>query len=163
MSTSPFESITCPADAYLAPTGEPFRAVDASPGGGLGRVGSHEGKPRPVKTPSSNRRHRPEGCTGIPESADRQAWPTGGFSMAEPTSIRGRPAAPRSRNNDRSRMVAITPEPEQSCGRPSEKGAGEDGCTRLANILVSMLRAAIDYEANQGAASPKGVTHDPET
>jgi hypothetical protein len=66
-------------------------------------------------------------------------------------------------DNGRSRMVAITSEPEQSCERPPEKGAGEDGYTRLAKIVVLMLREAIDYEASQRASQTKGVTNDPET
>ena len=77
--------------------------------------------------------------------------------------MKGRPTVSRRRSNGRSRMVAITSEPEQSCGRPSEKGAEGDGYTRLAKILVPMLREAIDYEANQGVSQTKGVTNDPET
>jgi len=83
--------------------------------------------------------------------------------MAERRSMKGRPTAWRSRDNDRSRMVAITSEPEQSCERPSEKGAEGDGYTRLAKILVPMLREAIDYEASQADRQTKGVTNDPET
>jgi hypothetical protein len=96
-------------------------------------------------------------------SAHRRAGPLGGFSMAERENKNRRPAASQSRNTDRSRMVAITSRPEQSCGRSSKKSAGDEGCTRLAKILVPMLREAMDYEASQADSQTKGVSNDPET
>jgi len=72
-----------------------------------------------------------------------------GFSMAERENKNRRPAASQSRNAARSRIVAITSHPEQSYGRPSKTGAEEQGCTRLAKIVVPMLREAMDYEAGQ--------------
>ena len=66
------------------------------------------------------------------------------------------------RNNERSPMLAITPHPEQSSGRPSE-GTTEEGYTRLAKILVPMLREAMDYEAAQADSETKGASNDPET
>jgi len=61
-----------------------------------------------------------------------------------------------------SQRVAITPHPEQSSGRPSE-GTTEEGYTRLAKILVPMLREAMDDEAAQADSETKGASNDPET
>lgn len=68
-----------------------------------------------------------------------------------------------SRNNERSPMLAITPQLERSCGRPSKTSAEEQGYNRLAKILVPMLREAMDYEAGQADSETKGVSNDPET
>ena len=74
-----------------------------------------------------------------------------------------RPAASQSRNTVRSQMLAIMSEPEQSCERPPKRGAEEEEYTRLAKILVPMLREAMDYEAAQADSETKGASNDPET
>jgi len=83
--------------------------------------------------------------------------------MAKRENRIGRPAASRSRDADRSQMLAIMSEPEQSCERPPKRGAEEEEYTRLAKILVPMLREAMDYEAAQADSETKGASNDPET
>jgi hypothetical protein len=57
------------------------------------------------------------------------------------------------------------PEAEHSCGRGSKKGGGStNGRERLAEVVLPMLREALDHEAAINGLEPaEGVTHDAET